>query len=209
MIIARSIFYLARIIFKGLFLKRTYRKCHIVLFTLIFLVSCTTPPMLVYHDPNMDFLAIKTIAVMPFENLSDEKTAADRVRDVLVNMLLATGEVYALPPGEVSRGATRAGISTPASPSIEEIIKFAAITKVNAVITGVIREYGTVRSGTSTANIISFSLQMIEGQSGRIIWTASTSKGGIGMKDRLLGGGGQPMNDITEEAVNDILKKYF
>lgn len=173
------------------------------------LVSCSPKAPPIYHNPNMDFGAVQTVAIMPFQNMTSDKSAADRVRDVFSNILLSTGRIYAIPPGEVSRAAIRAGISDPASPATEEIIKLAAITKVDAVITGVVREYGEVRSGTASANVISFSLQMIETQTGRIIWSASSTKGGITMKDRLLGGGGRPMNDITQEAVNDIINKYF
>jgi len=174
----------------------------------IFMAACSGSGRY-YVDTNMDFGSVRTIAIMPFQNLTSEKTAGERVRDVFTNMLLATGQVYALPPGEVSRAALRAGITNPESPAVEGIIKLGSITHVNAVITGVVREYGEVRSGGATANIVSFSLQMIEAQSGRIIWSASSTKGGIGAKDRLLGGGGQPMNDVTEEAVNDILNKFF
>ena len=36
-----------------------------------------------------------------------------------------------------------------------------------------------------------------------------TTKGGISMADRLLGGGGTPVNDVTEAAVRDLLDKLF
>lgn len=181
----------------------------IVLYVLcIFLAACASSDM-PFMDPNMDFGAIRTVAIMPFENFSREKTGADRVRDVFTNILLSTGTIYAIPPGEVSRAAVRAGVSNPASPSIEEIIKLSAIAKVDAVITGVVREYGEVRSGGATSTLVSFSLKMIESKSGRIVWAASSTKGGITIKDRLVGGGGQPLNDVTEEAVNDIINKYF
>lgn len=178
--------------------------------TVISLVSCTTSgPIDVYFDPNMDLKAVRTAAVMPFNNLTREQMAADRVRDVFINKLLSTGEIYVVPPGEVKRGVLLLGITDPASPSAEEIIKLASLLNVDVIITGSVREYGEVRSGTASANIISISLQMIEGLSGKIIWTASSTKGGISTKDRLLGGGGRPMNDVTEEAVNDILNKFF
>jgi len=174
------------------------------------LAACSAPSYYdVYHNPAMDFDTVKTVAIMPFENLTDDKSAAERVRDVFTNIFLSTGQIYVIPTGEVRRGSLRAGITDLPTPSAEEIIKFASITKVNVVITGVVREYGQVRSGPTSANIISFSLQMIEAQSGKIIWTASSTKGGISTLDRLFGGGGKPMNDITEEAVNEIINKYF
>jgi polysaccharide biosynthesis protein PelC len=89
------------------------------------------------------------------------------------------------------------------------VTKLAKIVKVDAVISGVVREYGDVRSGTASADVISISLQLVEGQTGRVVWSASTTQGGISMMDRLFGGGGRPLNDVTEKAVNDLIFKLF
>ncbi len=163
----------------------------------------------VWRDQNMDFTSIQTVAVMPFANLSRDSMAGDRVRDVFTPMLMETGSVYVLPPGEVYRALSRINIANPVAPSTEEVISLASNLKVNAVVTGVIREYGEMRSGSAEANVISMSLQILDGQTGRVVWTASSTKGGIKLKDRLLGGGGTPMNDVTEKAVNDLLDKLF
>lgn len=176
----------------------------------IFLFACAPGSSLTYyHDPQMDFAAIRTVAVMPFENLSRESQAGERVRDVFANSLLSTGAVYVIPAGEVSRGIARAGILNPAVPSGEEIAKFAGIIKVDAVITGTVTEYGAVTSGNATANVVSMNVQMIEIQSQRIVWTASATEGGISIWDRLFGAGGEPMNDVTMAAVNNVLDKLF
>ena len=176
----------------------------------IFLFACAPGSSLTYyHDPQMDFAAIRTVAVMPFENLSRESQAGERVRDVFTNSLLSTGAVYVIPAGEVSRGIVRAGILNPAVPSGEEIAKFAGIIKVDAVITGTVTEYGAVTSGNATANVVSMNVQMIEIQSQRIVWTASATEGGISIWDRLFGAGGEPMNDVTMAAVNNVLDKLF
>lgn len=176
----------------------------------IFLFACAPGSSLTYyHDPQMDFAAIRTVAVMPFENLSRESQAGERVRDVFANSLLSTGAVYVIPAGEVSRGIARAGILNPAVPSGEEIAKFAGIIKVDAVITGTVTEYGAVTSGSATANVVSMNVQMIETQSQRIVWTASATEGGISIWDRLFGAGGEPMNDVTMAAVNNVLDKLF
>lgn len=157
----------------------------------------------------MDFGAIESVAVMPFANLSTDKQAGERVRDVLLTHLLATEAMYVLPSGEIARGISRVGISDPTAPSGEEIIKLAGIIKVNAVITGIVREYGVVRSAATSANVISLSLMMIEAETGKVVYTASSTKGGISLWDRLFGGGGRPMNDITEEAIDELIDKLF
>jgi hypothetical protein len=181
----------------------------ISLLMLVGLAACAHSKSGVFRDQNMDFGAIQNIAVMPLSNQTREQTAADRVRDVFINKLLATGAAYVLPVGEVKRGITRAGISEPTAPSPEEIIKFAGIVKADAVITGAIKEYGEVRSGTSSSTVIALSMQMLEAQTGRVVWAASSTKGGITFGDRLLGGGGEPMEIVTEKAVDDIIDKLF
>lgn len=187
-----------------------YIKKIIVALLLLSLAACAgSTSSSSYHDPNMDFSALRTIAVMPFANLTRDKLAGERVRDTFVNNLLSTGALYVIPSGEVARGISRSGIVNPVAPSSEEITKLAAIIKADAVITGVLREYGAVRSGTASANVISLSLQMIEVQSKKIVWTGSATKGGISMGDRLLGSGGRPMNDITEAAIDDIITQLF
>ena len=178
---------------------------------LVSLVACTSSSSISdnYHDPDMDFSALRSIAVMPFANLTNDKLAAERVRNTFMTSLLATGVVYVVPSGEIIRGVKRAGVQNPVAPSVDDIVKFAAIIRADAVITGVLKEYGEVRSGTTRANVISVSMQMIEKETRKVVWSASTTKGGIGTLDRLFGGGGRPMNEITEAAVDDILNKLF
>jgi len=188
------------------------RKLKAVLLSLVLisLSSCAShsgPE--VYHDANFDFGAVRIVAVIPFENLSKETLASSRVRDVFMNMLLSSGAIYVLPAGEVARGMTRAGIEKATALSAEDVIKLGGIVKANAVITGVVREYGEVRSSTTSANVVSLGLQMMETQTGRVVWTASSTRGGITTTDRLFGGGGRPMDDVTREAVLDVLNKLF
>lgn len=163
----------------------------------------------VFRDPKMDFGSIQTVAVMPFANLARDQVVAERVRDVFISRLLAAEAVYVLPVGEVARGIARTEVQAPSSPTIEEVVKLGAFLKVDAVITGVVREYGEARSGTSTANIISMSIQLIETGTGRVVWSASSTKGGVGFWNRLIGGGGQPMNKVTEQAIDALFDKLL
>jgi len=163
----------------------------------------------VYRDPRMDFGTIQTVAVMPFTNLSRDQVVADRVRDVFINKLLSTEAVYVLPVGEVGRGILRVEMVNAATPTPEEVVKLGAFLKADAVITGVVREYGEVRSGTTASNVISLSIQLVEAQTGRVVWSGSSTRGGITFMNRLFGGGGQPLNKVTEQAVDALFDKLL
>lgn len=177
---------------------------------LLLLSSCaSTKSTRDFTNAQMDFSAVSSVAVLPFQNLTGDEQAAERVRDAFMGMLLATEAIYVLPPGEVTRGINRLNIRTPTTPSVDEVKKLRGMLEVDAVITGVLREYGTVRSGAAEANLVSLSLQMIETQTGTTVWSAVSTKGGVTMTHRLLGGGGRPMNDITIAVINDLLNQLF
>jgi polysaccharide biosynthesis protein PelC len=189
------------------------RQCRLVPSVLLCLVIaapvCSAQVTDVFRDPNMDFGSIRSIAVLPFANLAREQVVAERVRDVFINRLLSTGAVYVLPVGEVARGVASLEVQAPSAPTSEEVVKLGALLGVEAVITGVVREYGEVRSGASTANVIAMGIQIIEAGTGRIVWSASSTKGGISFWNRLFGGGGQPLNRVTEQAIDALFDKLL
>ncbi len=162
-----------------------------------------------YHDLNMDFGSVKTVVILPLGNLSGSAVGAERVRDAFSAALLATGAVYVIPTGEVSRALARLSIAQPTAPSVEEIVKLGQLLKADAVVAGVVREYGEVRSGAAVGNVVSLSLQFQETATGKVVWQAVSTKGGLGFWARLVGSSGNPMNDVTEAVVDDVIAKLF
>lgn len=186
--------------------QKAFRKL-VIMFCAISVAGCAGDD--VFFEPNMDFASVQTVAVLPFQNLTGIDEAAERVRDVFMGRLLATGAIYVLPPGEVARGLLKISRLAPEGPSAEQIKQLSNILEVDSIITGVVREYGTVRSGATSANVVSLSLRMIEVSNAQVVWSASATKGGIGIWDRLFGGGGQPMNTVTVKVVDELLDELF
>lgn len=179
----------------------------VMLLALVLSTGCGTANT--YFEPDMDFGSLQRVAVLPFQDLTRTQEAAERVRDTFIGLLLATEAVYVLPAGEVARGVLKMGGFPSQGPSAEQVRQLGTILEVEAIMTGVLREYGAVRSGTTSANVVSLSLQMMETTTGRVVWSASSTKGGITILDRLLGTRGEPMNVVTEKVVNDLLDKLF
>lgn len=162
-----------------------------------------------YHDPDMDFSLVGTVAVLPFANLSGNTRAGDAVRDVFMTMLQATGSMYVLPPGEVGRGVDRLSLSAPSEPTSEQVVQLASILGADVVIVGSVLEYGEVRSGSNSSGVVSVGVKMLEGQTGRVVWSASSSAGGVSAAARVFGGGGRPMDNVTRKAVDKLLDRLF
>jgi len=188
---------------------KTGRGWRLILVLTLALISGCAGGSDYFRNSEMDFGSLQTVGVMPLANLSKDAQAGDRVRDVFTTSLLATGGMYAIPPGELARGITAAGIANPTAPSPEEVVKLCKQLKIDGVIAGTVREYGEVRTASIGANVISMSLQLFEGQTGKVVWSAATTQGGIGLSDRFFGGGGESMNVVTEKAVNELINKLF
>ena len=162
-----------------------------------------------FHEQAMDFSLVHTVAVLPFSNLTATQTAGERVRGVFMTMLQATGQIYVLPTGEVQRGLARVEMPNPSQPSEQDAVSLGKALGVDAVITGSVLEYGEARSGSASANYVSISVQMQETKMGKVVWSAQSTRGGVSAADRMFGGGGQPMNVVTADAVNDLMDKLF
>jgi hypothetical protein len=164
----------------------------------------------VYQNPNMDFASVRTIAVLPFWNLTRDQQGADRVREVFSNALLSTNAVYVVPTGEVARAIARLNIQSPSTPTADEVVKLCSMLKADALIAGVLKEYGEVRTSSSAADVVSISVQLFEGGTGKVVWAGASSAGGVGWSARLLGSaGGRPVNEVTEQAVDELLSQLF
>jgi hypothetical protein len=162
-----------------------------------------------YRDPEIDLSLVQTVAVLPFVNLTADDKAGERVRDVFSTMMQATGAVYVVPPGEVAKALGRTRTASGSDPSPEEITAIGSSVKADVVVTGVVREYGQVRSGNSTANTIALSVKIFATESGKVIWSGASTAGGVTASDRFFGGGGEPMELVTEDALTDLIDQIF
>jgi hypothetical protein len=110
----------------------------------------------------------------------------------------------------VGRAVSGVGLASSTSPTPEEVQKIGGMLKADAVVVGVVKEYGEVRAGAATSNVVSISLQMYDAGTGKVIWSGTSTKGGVTWGARLLGTtGGEPMNTVTEQAVDDLLRQLF
>jgi len=190
-------------------MKKALSVVAFVLVCLAIAASVSAQVTDVYRDQNMDFGSIQKVVVLPFANLARDAAVPERVRDVFINRLIAVDGVYVLPTGEAARALAKVEPVNPSAPTAEEAVKIGAAVKADAVITGVVREYGEVRSGQTAANIVSLGIQLVEAGTGKIVWSASVTEGGISFWARLFGGGGQPMNRVTQKAVDELIDKLL
>jgi hypothetical protein len=109
-----------------------------------------------YHiAEDVDLSFIKKVAVLPLDNLTNDKYAADAVRQVAINELLLTGLVDVALPGDATVAMEKAGVREASSLNTQKIKEIAGALKVQAVILGAVEIDGGNKSGGGVVGILS------------------------------------------------------
>lgn len=162
-----------------------------------------------FIHPRVDFSFFKKVAVLPFQNLTTDQFAPERVRESVAAQLLATGAMDVIEPGQVLLVMRQLNLQPGTPLGIEDLKKLGKALGVNGVIMGTVKEYGEVRSGSVSAPVVSISLRMIEVDSGTIVWSVSNTAGGISTTMRLFGIGSSTMSEVTRTVVRQSLDTLF
>ena len=90
------------------------RRAGLAGLALLILVACSSAPPegTIYVHPNADVLSFERVAILPFENLTNERFASARVREVLAIELSAMGAFEVVDHGEVNRALRQREIVT-------------------------------------------------------------------------------------------------
>lgn len=158
-----------------------------------------------YVHPNADLAALKTVAVLPFENLSADRTAGDKVQKIFSSELLATGAFNVVEPGLVSKTLKSARIETTESLGPADFKKLGEELKADAVFMGTVVDFAESRSGQTPTPDITIQLRLVESQTGATVWSASRSKSGATASARLFGIGGESLTEAARELVKEEL----
>jgi len=159
-----------------------------------------------FINPQADFSLIHKVAVLPMENLTQEPTAGEKVRQLLIIQLLASEAVEVVDVGEVARGIRASGVTNAVSPGTEEVKKLGAELGVQALMAGSVQEFAQVKSGGAPSTSVSMVFRLIETDTGQVIWSSNVSQSGAGAMARLFGVGGDSPSDRSRKLIRKALK---
>ena len=178
---------------------------YLILSVLFFGCGSTT---IKYLNPTANFSYVKKVAVVPFSNFSDDRYAAEKVRNALTIELLSRQAFDVIEHGEVSNALNlikEVGFEENKNIHFDkETIKLiAGKLGVQAIIMGAVNDYTGGKGGFSN-NVVSISVKMIDSESGTVLWQASTSKVGGGVTRKILGLEDVEMSILTNRAVKTV-----
>lgn len=157
-----------------------------------------------FTNPRFDFSFVERVAVVPFENLTNDAAAGPRVTRLVITELLASGAVDVVEPGEVQAALDRMGARI-TTPSTEQVVSLGETLGVQAVIVGSVTQSDTLRSGAVEIPVVTLDVHMLETETGAAVWAATHTEKASGMGARLLGTGGEPISETTRRCVRQVL----
>jgi hypothetical protein len=178
-----------------------------VLFLALLVVSGCRSSGPTYHiSEDIDFSFYKKVAVMPLDNLTNEKYAGDIVRQVVISEVLASGLLDAVVPGEVMSAVNELGIKTITSLNATQIQSLGNALEVEAVIMGAVEEYGMVKAGNASAPQVTITLMMADAGTGSIVWSITKTRGGSSFMARHFGASHETISETVLLLVREALQ---
>jgi TolB-like protein len=166
-------------------------------------------PSTQFVNPQFDFSYVERVAVLPFENLSNDRQAGFRATRLTITELLASGAVEVVEPGEVQAAMSKlpgAVFGRVRLPSTEEIVSLAEALDVQAVVIGSVTQSEKLRSGAVGIPVVTLDMHMVEAETGAAVWASTHTERGSSVSARVLGTGGEAISETTRRCVQNMLE---
>ncbi|MCB9897956.1 MAG: hypothetical protein H6825_08130 [Planctomycetes bacterium] len=162
-----------------------------------------------FLHPNADLSLVRRVAVLPLENMTSDRFAGDRVREILAVELLAQGLFDVVDAGEVNRVLRTRNIENVAALGPEAVRSLGEDLGVQALLLGSVMEYRERRSGTFTAPEIALSLRLVDVETGIAMWSVSGAHSGLDAMTRLFGTGEKSFTQVARDLVRHLLDSLY
>ncbi len=158
-----------------------------------------------YIHPNVDMGSIKRVAVLPFENLTQERTAGEKVQKIFLTELLASEAFEVVEPGQVTQALRASRIEQVEALGPADLKKLGETLKAQGIFIGSVVDYAETRSGSTPAPDVTIQLRLVESQTGVTVWSASRTRSGASASARLFGIGGQSLTEAARQLLREEL----
>jgi TolB-like protein len=182
----------------------TYKRLFVMAIAVVIAGCSTTQPQTRFLHKNADLGAIAKVAVLPFDNLTQEHSAGDKVQRIFYLELLSLDVFEVTEPGQVTKvlhGGTQLDSLGPA-----DYQKLGKDLGVDGIFTGTVVDYTETRTGNTPTPDVTIQLRLIETHTGSTVWSAGQTRTGAGMSTRLFGVGGESLTEAARRLVRNELQ---
>jgi TolB-like protein len=158
-----------------------------------------------FIHPNADLAAIKRVAVLPFENLTPDRSAGDKLQKIFLTELLSLEAFDVVEPGLVSRELKAMRLESLEAVGPAEVKRLGEALKADGFFCGTVVDFAETRSGSTPTPQVAIQLRLVEASSGVTVWSASRIKSGASASARLFGIGGASLTETARQLMKDEL----
>jgi len=169
-------------------------------------LSCAGSQGSLFLNTDFNFKSIQTVAVIPFENLSDDQGAAMRVTRIFVAELLSKRAFDVIEPGEVSKALEKYSVVRTADLQKGQIQEIAKTLGVQALFLGSVNESTSGRNGSPSSSEVTLGARLVEIDKGATIWSATYTEGGRSFFQVIFGLEPDTKSSVTMECVKGLIK---
>jgi hypothetical protein len=185
-----------------------FKKTIFIFAVMLLFFGCGGP--MAYIHPTADLTYIKRVAVVPFQNLTQERHAEGKLMNVVATEILRRGVFDVVEFGEVAKVLKEEGYKDKEGVISKNTAERAGKRlNIQAFIIGAVEEYGVPRSGGKSYAVVSASLKLVDARSYTILWEATHAVKGGTVLDRLFGIGKKTTTDLCRELVVEMFDTLF
>ncbi|RJR22630.1 MAG: hypothetical protein C4581_00735 [Nitrospiraceae bacterium] len=180
----------------------------VICFLILFSGGCSSSTLKQYKRPDYDIKTVKTVAVLPFRNLTSDNYADEKVRSK-VSIELLSRDVNIIEPGEIISVLRELKIKSVDSIRNKDMVSIGSMLKVDAVLTGSVEAFGISRGITASYPEVTVHLIMFDTITGHIVWSNSHTSGGASFWTRHFGAEGSTLDNVSERVVEEAFDALY
>ncbi len=185
--------------------KRSVRKRFLAVFFLLsLLTACGSREYLVRPAPQL--AQFNRVAVFPFENLSSDPEAGDRVTNMVVSELHNVNVLNVVEPGEVQQFIIRSRIRFASQLDLDLIREASRQLNADGIMFGCVNEYDVIPTDLGPLPAVSLTVRLVNASNGDIVWASTYSLQGD-YKETFFGiGRVNSPSTLAEAVVGDVVE---
>ncbi len=188
-------------------MKRYFFPLSFAVLLLFFLQGCagTDLAQQTFVRDNVDLGYITRVAVLPFDNNTQDDFAAQRIRDITSTRILALGIFDVVDKGIVDSALREMAIDKDTPLDVPVVKRLGQRLGVQAFVHGTVNSIGESRQGSFTYPQVALTLELLDAESAQVLWRNSDTYSGYSLADRLFGLAPMDAFQITVNLLNSML----
>ena len=165
------------------------------------LMGCGGAGSTTFVHPEYNFSYTERVAIVPFENLTDDQGAGARATRYYLAEMLATDAFDVVEPGEVTKALAEVNLIRTADITQDQAKVLGEKLGVQALILGSVGESASRRGGSRTTTTVALVVRMVETDTGITVWSSTTDADSRTFSSSLFGTAERSASEVMRIAI--------